>query len=47
MRIPHKVPVAVGLEFVDLAQDVAAAILRTLRVGWDYGFGVSRRARWC
>ena len=36
MRIPHKVPVAVGLEFVDLAQDVAAAILRTLRVGWDY-----------
>ena len=36
MRIPHDVPVAVGREFIALAHEVAAAILRTLEAGWAH-----------
>ena len=36
MRIPYDVPVAVGRQLVDLAPDVAAAILTTLEAGWAY-----------
>lgn len=34
MRIPHDAPVSVGPVVVSLAPDVAAAIMRTLEVGW-------------
>ena len=36
MRIPYDVRVAVGREFIPLAQEVAAAILRTLEAGWAH-----------
>ncbi len=34
MRIPHDVPVP-GREFIDLSQDITAAILLTLLAGWE------------
>ncbi len=36
MRIPYDVPAGVGREFITLAQEVAAAILRTLEAGWAH-----------
>ncbi len=36
MRIPYDVPAAVGREFIALAQEFAAAILRTLEAGWAH-----------
>lgn len=36
MRIPYEVPSAFGREFIELAPEVIAAILRTLMTGWQY-----------
>ena len=35
MRIPHESQGVLGREYIDLVDDVVAAILTTVREGWD------------
>lgn len=41
MRIPYEAPGPLGREFIDLAPEVAAAILLTLVAGWRHARGFS------
>lgn len=39
MRIPYEAPASLGREFIELAPEVAAAILLTVLAGWRYACG--------